>query len=84
MLYEVITVARRWEALGAQLLHVVDLDGARGGRQVNHATIGAICRAVSVPVEVSGGLRTLADLEAAREAGAARMQIGSAASYNFV
>jgi len=74
-----VEVAQRWQALGAPLIHVVDLDGAREGRRVNQDTVAAICSAVSVPVEVSGGLRTLADLEAASAAGAGRFQIGSAA-----
>ncbi len=61
------------------MIHVVDLDGAREGHRINHATISAMCRAVSVPVEVSGGLRTMSDIEAAVEGGASRVQIGSAA-----
>ncbi|MXY87903.1 MAG: 1-(5-phosphoribosyl)-5-((5-phosphoribosylamino)methylideneamino)imidazole-4-carboxamide isomerase, partial [Dehalococcoidia bacterium] len=50
-------VARDWEAQGAQRLHVVDLDGAREGRPMNTAEVAAICEAVAIPVEVSGGLR---------------------------
>jgi len=75
-------VAREWEAQGAPRLHVVDLDGAREGRPVNRAEVAAICEAVSIPVEVSGGLRTMEDLEAAAELGAGRLQLGSAAVRN--
>lgn len=72
-------VAREWEARGAPRLHVVDLDGARAGHPVNGAALAAICGAVAIPMEVSGGLRTLADVEAAAALGAARIQLGSAA-----
>ena len=75
-------VARDWEAQGAQRLHVVDLDGAREGRPVNRAEVAAICEAVAIPVEVSGGLRTLKDIEGAVERGAKRIQLGSAAVRN--
>ncbi len=76
------SVAREWEAQGAPRLHVVDLDGAREGRPVNRAEVAAICEAVAIPVEVSGGLRTMHDLEAAAALGAARLQLGSAAVRN--
>ena len=75
-------VAREWEAQGAPRLHVVDLDGAREGLPVNRAEVAAICEAVAIPVEVSGGLRTMDDLEAAVALGAARLQLGSAAVRN--
>ncbi len=75
-------VARDWEAQGAERLHVVDLDGAREGRPVNRAEIAAICEAVGIPVEVSGGLRTIEDIEGAVERGAERIQLGSAAVRN--
>ena len=75
-------VARDWEAQGAQWLHVVDLDGARAGRPVNRAEVAAICEAVAIPVEVSGGLRTIEDVEGAVERGAKRIQLGSAAVRN--
>lgn len=71
--------AREWEAQGAPRLHVVDLDGAREGRPVNAAALAAVCEAVAIPVEVSGGLRAMADVEAAAALGAARIQLGSAA-----
>ena len=72
-------VAREWEAQGAPRLHVVDLDGARDGHPVNRAEVAAICEAVAIPVEVSGGLRTMEDIEAAAALGARRFQLGSAA-----
>ena len=75
-------MAREWESQGASRLHVVDLDGAREGRPVNRAEVAAICEAVAIPVEVSGGLRTMEDIEGAAARGAKRIQLGSAAVRN--
>lgn len=54
-----VAVAQRWEALGARRLHVVDLDGAFGGKQANHRVIARIARSVAIPIQVGGGLRDL-------------------------
>jgi len=75
-------MALHWEDLGAARLHVVDLDGARSGRPENGAAIAAICAVVGVPVEVSGGIRTMAALSEAVAFGAERIQLGSAAVSN--
>ena len=74
-----VSVARRWESLGAPRLHVVDLDGAKAGKPANEAVMAAICEALSIEVEVSGGMRAVEDIEAAFAYGAARVQLGSAA-----
>ncbi len=52
-----VEVARLWVAAGATRLHLVDLDGAKLGKLVNLEAIQAITQAVSIPVEVGGGLR---------------------------
>jgi len=77
-----VEMARKWEALGAPRLHVVDLDGAKAKRPVNDETVLAICDAVSIPVEVSGGVRTMETLRMWIASGVARVQIGSAAIEN--
>ena len=74
-----IVVARRWEALGARWLHVVDLDGARAGRPVQEPLVAAICAAVRIPVQVGGGLRDGAAVESVLEGGAARVVLGTVA-----
>jgi phosphoribosylformimino-5-aminoimidazole carboxamide ribotide isomerase len=74
-----VAVARRWQELGAGLLHVVDLDGAREGKPANTAIMAAICAALTIPVEVSGGLRGIDHIRAAFAYGAVRVQLGSAA-----
>jgi phosphoribosylformimino-5-aminoimidazole carboxamide ribotide isomerase len=74
-----IAVARRWAALGAPRLHVVDLDGAKEGAPRNQEVMAAICRAVAIPVEVSGGIRSIGAIAAALAYGATRVQLGSVA-----
>ncbi|MBD2434127.1 MULTISPECIES: 1-(5-phosphoribosyl)-5-[(5-phosphoribosylamino)methylideneamino]imidazole-4-carboxamide isomerase [Fischerella] len=53
-----VDVAKQWVEQGATRLHLVDLDGAKAGKLVNLKAIEAIAQAVSVPIEVGGGLRT--------------------------
>lgn len=74
-----VQVAGSWQTQGATLLHVVDLDGARRGVPAHTATIGDMCRAVTVPVQVGGGMRTLDAIESTLEAGAWRVVLGTAA-----
>lgn len=71
--------AKEWERRGAQVIHVVDLDGAKEGRPVQTEVISRITAAVSVPVQVGGGIRTMEDIRAVREAGAGRVVVGTAA-----
>ncbi len=71
--------AREWERQGAHAIHVVDLDGAKAGRPVQLDLVGRMARAVNLPLQVGGGIRTLADLRAVREAGAGRVVVGTAA-----
>jgi phosphoribosylformimino-5-aminoimidazole carboxamide ribotide isomerase len=52
-----VDVAKQWVDEGATRLHIVDLDGAKAGKVVNLGAIEAIAHAVSVPIEIGGGLR---------------------------
>jgi len=70
--------ARRWIDAGAEILHVVDLDGAVTGEPTNIATVEAIARAVDVPVQVGGGIRNLDTLERLYDAGVAYAVLGTA------
>lgn len=74
-----VAVARRWAAAGAPRLHVVDLDAARSGAPVNAALIAAIARAVPVPLQAGGGIRSEAIARAYWEAGVDRVVLGTAA-----
>ncbi len=72
--------ARAFADAGCRWLHVVDLDGAIAGAAVNHAAVAAILAAVSVPVELGGGIRDRAAAEAWLEAGVRRVILGSVAA----
>src|SRR5262245_40186782 len=74
-----VAMARRWVSEGAKALHLVDLDGAKAGKPVNGDVIQQITRAVDVPCQVGGGLRTEADIKATLGAGVARVVLGTRA-----
>jgi phosphoribosylformimino-5-aminoimidazole carboxamide ribotide isomerase len=74
-----VDAAIRWAGEGAEFLHVVDLDGAKAGEPRNLDAIRRIAAAVECPIQVGGGLRDSASVEAVLEAGAARVVIGTAA-----
>jgi phosphoribosylformimino-5-aminoimidazole carboxamide ribotide isomerase len=74
--------ARRFDEAGAELIHIVDLDGAIAGAPRNLGAIAKIRAAVKCAIDVSGGLRTIEAVRAAFAAGADRVSIGSAALLN--
>ncbi len=71
--------AKSFENQGFQYLHVVDLNGAFAGESVNGAAVEAILGAVSFPVQLGGGIRTLAQIEGWLEKGLARVILGTIA-----
>ena len=64
---------------GFAWLHVVDLNGAFAGRPVNGSAVGTILAAVAIPVQLGGGIRDLATIEAWLDKGVARVVLGTAA-----
>lgn len=74
-----IRMARHWRDEGGAWLHVVDLDGAREGEPRHLDPLRAMATETGLPIQYSGGLRTLASIETALEAGAARVTLGTAA-----
>jgi phosphoribosylformimino-5-aminoimidazole carboxamide ribotide isomerase len=74
-----LEAARRWVEGGGKALHVVDLDGAKTGTPANLAHVERIASTLDVPVQLGGGLRTLAAVRDAVDAGAARVVLGTAA-----
>jgi phosphoribosylformimino-5-aminoimidazole carboxamide ribotide isomerase len=74
-----LDAARSFVEAGARFLHVVDLDGAREGEPVNLEHVERIAREVGVPVELGGGLRSIASIRRALAAGADRVVLGTAA-----
>jgi phosphoribosylformimino-5-aminoimidazole carboxamide ribotide isomerase len=71
--------ARDFESLGFQYLHVVDLNGAFEGEPVNAAAVRAIRASLSIPVQLGGGIRTLAHIENWLKEGIDRVILGTAA-----
>lgn len=71
--------ARAFEEQGFEYLHVVDLNGAFAGQSVNGAAVEAILKAVKFPVQLGGGIRTLAHIESWLEKGLARVILGTIA-----
>jgi phosphoribosylformimino-5-aminoimidazole carboxamide ribotide isomerase len=74
--------AQAWQNSGFAWIHVVDLNGAFAGRPVNTEAVRAILKSVSVPVQLGGGIRDLAGIEAWLAAGVSRVILGSAAAKN--
>lgn len=72
-----VAVARRFQSLGAKLIHVVDLDGAFSGKPVNDGIVSDIAAALSIPIEIGGGIRTARDLNMYRQRGIGRIILGT-------
>ncbi len=77
-----VAMARRWQEAGARRVHVVDLDGAFAGQPSQTALVRAMIEAVSIPVEVGGGLREIAHVEAVLAAGARWAIVGTRAALD--
>lgn len=74
-----IAMARRWEEEGASILHMVDLDGAFSGTPQQLSVVAKVAQSIKIPVQLGGGLRSLAALEQAFASGIERAIIGTAA-----
>lgn len=72
-------VARRFQDEGAEILHVVDLDGAMAGEPRNLSALEAIARAVDIPIQFGGGMRTIEAMEQALNIGVRWIILGTAA-----
>jgi len=77
-----VSMAKHWVELGAELLHVVDLDGAFTGEQRNFSEIEAIRKAIDIPIEVGGGIRDMERIEKLFSLGVDRVIIGTMAAQN--
>jgi phosphoribosylformimino-5-aminoimidazole carboxamide ribotide isomerase len=72
-------MARQWHGQGAEFLHVVDLDGAFTGEPRNLEWVGKIVKAVPIPVQLGGGLRTIEQIREALDLGVKRVVLGTKA-----
>lgn len=75
-------MALKWAGLGAEFLHLVDLDGALAGEGRNVPVIERILQSVSIPVQLGGGIRNLETIEKLLSLGVTRLILGSAAVKN--
>lgn len=75
-------MALKWAGMGAEFLHLVDLDGALAGEGKNVPVIQRILKSVSIPVQLGGGIRNLETIEKLLELGVTRLILGSAAVKN--
>ena len=74
-----VAQALAWQDQGAERLHLVDLDGARSGLPVNDAVVSAIVQALSIPVQLGGGVRGLERAETLLATGLDRVILGTVA-----
>ena len=77
-----VAMARKWIGMGAQWLHIVDLDGARCGVSKNRKTISEIALVSDIPIQVGVGIRTMDDIDVVLSSGVKRVILGTAAVNN--
>ena len=77
-----VEMALKWERLGAQYLHIIDLDGARTGEPQNIATISEMAVKLGIPVQVGGGIRSIEMIEIILCKGIQRLILGTSAVRN--
>jgi len=80
--HDPLKVALKWIAEGAQMLHLVDLDGAFAGESLNMAVVKKIAGSLAIPVQLGGGIRKRSDVDQAFAAGVSRVVLGTMALDN--
>lgn len=79
---DAVQTAGAFVAAGAELIHMVDLDGAKDGSHANYHVVKRVIEQTGAAVELGGGIRRMQDVEAALALGVSRVIIGSAAVQN--
>ena len=79
---DAVETAKNFLAAGATLIHMVDLDGAKDGMHANYDVVRRVIEETGATVELGGGIRTMADVDAVLQLGVSRVIIGSAAVKN--
>ncbi|MGN0204995.1 MAG: HisA/HisF-related TIM barrel protein [Coprococcus sp.] len=74
-----LKMAQKWEELGADFIHIIDIDGADSGLSVNSETIREIVENIRIPVQVGGGIRSIKDIDHYLSMGVRRVIIGTQA-----
>lgn len=75
----ILDIAEEFKEVGAEYIHLVDLDGARYGEPVNHEVITRLAKSLIIPVEVGGGIRTMDTISNLLENGVSRVILGTVA-----
>lgn len=75
----ILEIAKTFQAEGAQYVHMVDLNGAKEGKKINQSIIVEVAQALSIPVEVGGGIRSIEDVSFYLDQGVSRVILGTAA-----
>ena len=75
-------MAKKWESVGGEFLHLVDLDGARAGEPKNLQAVKEILANVNIPAELGGGIREISHIEEVLNMGVTRVILGSVAVKN--
>lgn len=78
-----VQMAKHWQSLGAEYLHLIDLDGAFQGKSINADIVKKICEELNIPVQLGGGIRTEETAEFWLNIGVTRIIIGTMALENF-
>ncbi|HBB28394.1 MAG TPA: 1-(5-phosphoribosyl)-5-[(5-phosphoribosylamino)methylideneamino]imidazole-4-carboxamide isomerase [Clostridiales bacterium] len=80
---DLVGIAKSWEDAGAEYLHLVNLDGARGNFNINTKSIEKIIKALNIPVQIGGGIRTYERAKELIEIGVSRVILGTIAIENM-
>ncbi len=75
----ILDTALAFEKAGAKRIHMIDLDGAKQGKRINHESIIEVCRNVKVTVEVGGGIRNIEDVDFYLNNGVSKVILGTSA-----
>ena len=77
-----VKIAAEFEAAGFTHLHMVDLDGAKSGKVINHDILAQVTASTNLKIDFGGGLRLSQDVEKVLDAGALQINVGSLAVHN--
>lgn len=78
----VLETAKKFEDLGAEYIHLVDLDGAKSGLAINHEKIIKVANTLNIPIQVGGGIRSIETIDNLILNGVSRVILGTAAIKN--
>lgn len=74
-----VKIAKRWEAMGAEILHLVDLDGAKDGNRINQPIVEEIIKNINIPLQLGGGIRDTEGIKTLLDLGVSQVIIGTVA-----